>query len=93
MVMPSLAHHDKLGAEDTPFLAAHSLKEAVAWRGIRVQFEVIPNPDGKALGRPPISRQMPDAKSRALQNLTHRAELQWLACRPIISSDCRLAQA
>lgn len=56
-------------------------------------LKLFPFLTGEALGRPPISRQIPDAKSRALQSLTHRAELQWLACRPIISSHCRLAQA
>lgn len=71
MVMPSLVHHDKLGAEGTPIQAAHSLEEEVAWRGIRVQFEVIPIPDGRGAWQTPISRQRPDAKSRALQRPTH----------------------
>lgn len=67
MVMPSLVHHDKLGAEGTPFQAAHSLKEAVAWRGIRVQFEVIPIPDGRGAWRAP---HFPTDTRRQEQSLT-----------------------
>lgn len=67
MVMPSLAHHDKLGAEDNPFEDAHSLEEAVAWRGIRVQFEVIPNPDGRSAWQAP---HFPTKTRRQVQSLT-----------------------
>lgn len=67
MVMPSLVHHDKLGAEGTPFQDAHSPKEAVAWRGIRVQFEVIPIPDGRGAWQAP---HFPTDTRRQEQSLT-----------------------
>lgn len=67
IVMPSLVHHDKLGAEDTPFQDAHSLKGAVAWRGFRVQFEVIPIPDGQGAWHAP---HFPTNTRRQEQSLT-----------------------
>lgn len=67
IVMPSLVHHDKLGAEGTPFQAAHSLKGAVAWRGFRVQFEVIPIPDVRGAWQAP---HFPTDTRRQEQSLT-----------------------
>lgn len=67
MVMPSLVHHDKLGAEGTPLQDAHSLEEEVAWRGIRVQFEVIPIPDGRGAWQTP---HFPTETRRQEQSLT-----------------------
>jgi hypothetical protein len=67
MVMPSLVPHDKLGAEGTPIQDAHSLKGEVAWRGIRVQFEVIPIPDGRGAWQAP---HLPTETRRQEQSLT-----------------------
>lgn len=67
MVMPSLVHHDKLGAEGTPIQDAHSLEGEVALRGIRVQFEVIPIPDGRGAWQAP---HFPTNTRRQEQSLT-----------------------